>query len=600
MKLNEKEFTEWLISGLPDEPSDAARNHPELMEELGRPLLIYYRDSVPDEEDIEYFCNGVVPRVKYHWGSRCLCTECGERFVAGYDNEKVIIRMGEDGCAYTGYISPYEPDGYSFREGEDVRCPMCDAVLRATRKASIRNERTLRTQVAELINADGIGCIMFWIAQRYLTKEGYSRVEFLPREAIAVTPGGSLRRFAKTKKYMTSESYLINWEMRTIIKDPSDIEFMSEGMRKCGALFAEPEKDVLTGTTAEKTGLEAYFGRSLPVVYMKIWKKYKNIENLVRTGWAAMAESIVLSCVSGYGYYGATQTVIKKTEEINWQEAKPHRMLGLTKADYKALAGEWSIRHLKAFQKYEKLWPGTSPVEVNEWMLELGSVGDFEASSPCWDADLRKVLTYVRKQCEKCQFYDMREAMQQYIDYLRLQAEVNMVAETGAMTRAEQYPPNLRTAHDRQLRIRRNLEQEISDKKKDNQYGARFETVHEVMKSLEWTDGNICVVIPQKPSDLVREGHTLNHCVGGYSEQHVSGKPIFFIRHARRPERSWYTLNENLKGEKPERIQLHGYGNEWAHGKRLTIPKEVLIFINRWEREILAPWYENNKGKVTA
>lgn len=446
MKLNEKEFMEWLTSSLPDEPSDAARNHPELMEELGRPLLIYYRDSVPDEEDIEYFCNGVVPRVKYHWGSRCLCTECGERFVAGYDNEKVIIRMGEDGCAYTGYISPYEPDGYSFREGEDVRCPMCDAVLRATRKASIRNGHTLRTQVAELINADGIGCILYWLAQRQLTPDGYGRVEFIPREVIAVTPGGNLRRYAKTKKYMTSESFLINWEQRATVKDPSDTEFLSEGMRKCGAIFTEPEKDVLTGTTAEKTGLEAYFGAVLPVVYLTLWRKHPNIENLVRTGWAVLAQSLVYSCARGYGHYGATSIDLSKAEVLSWKEDKPHRMLGISKADYKALAGDWNINHLEAYRKYEKLWPGTSPLEVNDWILELGSVGDFEASSPCWDADLRKVLNYLRKQKEKCQFYSVKEAMQQYVDYLRLQAEVNMVAETGAMTRAEQYPPNLRTA----------------------------------------------------------------------------------------------------------------------------------------------------------
>lgn len=60
--------------------------------------------------------------------------------------------------------------------------------------------------------------------------------------------------------------------------------------------------------------------------------------------------------------------------------------------------------------------------------------------------------------------------------------------------------------------------------------------------------------------------------------------------------RSWYTLNIDTTGRSPKRIQLHGYGNEYAHGKRLTIPLCVLDFVNRWEKEILLPTFEKVKA----
>ncbi|MBP3486013.1 MAG: hypothetical protein J6J81_04150, partial [Oscillospiraceae bacterium] len=74
--------------------------------------------------------------------------------------------------------------------------------------------------------------------------------------------------------------------------------------------------------------------------------------------------------------------------------------------------------------------------------------------------------------------------------------------------------------------------------------------------------------------------------------EHTEGKIIFFVRHARRPERSWYTLNEDLTGDRPKRVQLHGYKNDWIGHKKRQIPREVLDFVARWEREVLGPFWE--------
>ena len=87
----------------------------------------------------------------------------------------------------------------------------------------------------------------------------------------------------------------------------------------------------------------------------------------------------------------------------------------------------------------------------------------------------------------------------------------------------------------------------------------------------------------------------LHHCVGGYSQSHAQGKIILFIRHSRRPDRSWYTLNIDTRTKKV--IQLHGYGNEWANGKALKINKKVLAFVDDWRREVLDKWMLPQKPK---
>ena len=71
--------------------------------------------------------------------------------------------------------------------------------------------------------------------------------------------------------------------------------------------------------------------------------------------------------------------------------------------------------------------------------------------------------------------------------------------------------------------------------------------------------------------------------------------------YARRPERSWFTLNIDTTGDRWREIQLHGYGNERANGKQLRIPEEVRAFVNRWESEILTPVFlDVKKGAVRA
>jgi hypothetical protein len=155
------------------------------------------------------------------------------------------------------------------------------------------------------------------------------------------------------------------------------------------------------------------------------------------------------------------------------------------------------------------------------------------------------------------------------------------------------WPKDLTQAHDAAADLERKLKRE----KEAAENAERWAAMNERLQGLAWARDGICIRPAASTEELVEEGKALRHCVGGYTDSHLRGSIILFIRHERRPERSWFTLNINL--ENKTRIQLHGYGNERANGKILRIPKEVLEFAEAWEKEILAKWQDPamKKGK---
>ena len=203
------------------------------------------------------------------------------------------------------------------------------------------------------------------------------------------------------------------------------------------------------------------------------------------------------------------------------------------------------------------------------------------------DITMEKLVRYMEKQKlrhRECRLlFDTREMA------ARLYAD-------RALTREELWPQRLLEAHDRfsqMLTDRENLD-------KATELQAGFDRVKNMYGHLEWSDGDLCIMLPERNEDLVDEGRTLRHCVGGYGKGHAAGSSlIFFVRKYRRPERSYYTLNISMNG-RPKEVQLHGYGNE-RHGPNKeychNIPAKVRAFCDRWEKEILLPWYAEKQRR---
>ena len=95
----------------------------------------------------------------------------------------------------------------------------------------------------------------------------------------------------------------------------------------------------------------------------------------------------------------------------------------------------------------------------------------------------------------------------------------------------------------------------------------------------EWK--KYCVVLPQLRSDLIREGSSLNHCVGKqerYYKNHMAGtRMIFFIRRIEKREKPFVTMEVDMQTLRI--MQIYGFNDK--------VPEpEVRRFAESWLKEL--------------
>lgn len=96
-------------------------------------------------------------------------------------------------------------------------------------------------------------------------------------------------------------------------------------------------------------------------------------------------------------------------------------------------------------------------------------------------------------------------------------------------------------------------------------------------KKYDFEMNGFFIRLANNPMEILQEGKTLQHCVGGYAERHMSGvTSILFLRRKDAPETSLYTIE--MLGDRLQ--QIHGFQNE-----RDGAPKPRLTMA--W---LLEPW----------
>lgn len=554
---------------------------------LGQSLILYHREPVElcepvkdvmDPEDWERRAR----TAKRRWGARCTCTHCGDDFLAGYKKGGgIVLAEGPDGQTYDGYAEP-GPDANKYFDGETLICPHCWQEGALTRRAGLRKGRTYQVLQAETINVEDYTVVMYWLVSRRLDDTGADGVLFLPHSALLVDREGKLRRFSAKRTGQDVRDVI--WIPRTYARDPMQMPYYSwEGAsgRKVGGWTCGYGPD-LEGRTGEKTALDKYIGAGglWPGAYLHLWQKHPQVENLMRQGFAsAVTGEIDQRLDNAACWSDLCDTPV--VPWVDWGEVKPHRMLHMSKEAFREIRRKrWSAATASCWDRYRRQLGAVDALEFQRCcdqitVEEIEGLLDMVAAG--WE-DLRpaRVVRYLEKQGL------LADGVQHLIDYRKMLRDMG-IAETEETL----WPRDLMAAHDR---VAQNLTGRFA---KNVNLG--FSATYVRLKPLEWTDGALCIVIPRAEQQLVDEGNVLRHCVGSYGSAHCSGKPVFFVRHYRRPERSYYTLQMDLTGFAPREVQLHGYGNE-RHGPKKQyshkIPREVREFCNRWEREVLAPWFK--------
>ena len=133
---------------------------------------------------------------------------------------------------------------------------------------------------------------------------------------------------------------------------------------------------------------------------------------------------------------------------------------------------------------------------------------------------------------------------------------------------------DLEDLHDKAIKMQNSAykkQKEMKSQKLLNKYKL---TKKKRDKLYDFEDDEFIIKMPDTPIDIMEEGKTLNHCVGGYMENHVEGKTtILFLRRKNDPETSFYTIE--VKNN--EVIQIHGRDNRWLGNNPEAIP-----FMRKW------------------
>ena len=163
----------------------------------------------------------------------------------------------------------------------------------------------------------------------------------------------------------------------------------------------------------------------------------------------------------------------------------------------------------------------------------------------------------------------------QYRDYI----DMSVGMRVDLSHKSVRFPANCVEAHD-QIVPRYN---EIKHEAENMLFAEKVKSLYANLRVTEFEKNGFCIVLPQLRSDLIAEGQSLNHCVGGegYFERHIAGtKMIFFVRHVECREKPFFTLEVNMSDFRIG--QLYGFGD-------CSAPKEVRRFAEDFVKALRSP-----------
>lgn len=563
------------------------------LQELGGHMAIYKR--VPYQEPPRYAMlmeyDDWKPGRK-GWAAECTCTRCGESWHTawlGGPLKEIAVCVWEDDTTYPVFDLE-DPDVapmlVNVSSNDGIICPECGEGVTLIHASRIKSGSTRRLAMCSVENVGEYTALLYWLAHRHLDSDGCVYEEISPWYAFVIDEGGKLVCFHYSGGQWCGSNNREDPFFKKYVSGDGDIYNNRSGGYVCEMV---PN---LIGCTGEKTGLGEYVrqGGTHPLLYLRTWQHKPAIENLIYAGWAPLIESLF----DKEPIHQKQAVPVAKLPGINWESAKPYEMLHMDKAAYRRLDKSRSDSRRRewfaAWNRYRTVG-GKLPVdEFDAYWCKFTSYGMdvlLELMALLPGLDIPKVDKYLNKQ-----FLQPTE-VRILADTWRM---TTMLTGRDNLTDEELWPRNLQQRHDRLVAMN------LKEKGKDSWmlYLAGFRRIRDKYGDLQWSDGELDIILPRDNGELVREGEILRHCVGTYGESHVTEKQtIFFVRRHRRPERCYYTLSMNMTGE-PKRVQLHGYGNE-RHGEhkqyRHSIPQKVLDFCDRWEREILMPWYRGQLQK---
>lgn len=435
-------------------------------------------------------------------------------------------------------------------------------------------------------------------------------------------PGLVLREFYVTRDFFGEPPYPVKWEERarylfeadgTALRMLPETEWEPVGIGSarvtrwrvagkchdtmCGYVFSGRFWETVESSCMRYSCLEEYLKRNKtyrkPIEWLALYAKHHQVEKLVKEGFRFLVEGIAEQENSG--------------DCIDWSKQTVPGMLGMNRGELAAVKARfseggrtnWAIQTVKKFRE-----AGLAITEENlKLERRIGAYSEFFLER-AKEYGAGKCLKYLRAQNRKNPQKNFEWLLSQWQDVYRMAR-----SEKIKMDDAKAFAPDLAALHDelavlQRERLRREQERleqaRLEQRKKDAEkrikqaakdlQAAEFRAL--VLEPLAWTEGKYLIRPAATPEEIIREGVELDHCVGGYAGRHASGKTnIFFVRRVSEPEKSFVTLELDLKQHRI--VQQHGYKNE----RQGHFDPEVAAFTARWLEQVVKPANEEQLVK---
>ncbi len=321
-------------------------------------------------------------------------------------------------------------------------------------------------------------------------------------------------------------------------------------------------EDGIAGTPFQYSGWQRYDYEDV-LKYLPLVAKYPSVEILTKAG----LDSFVKAKIYGYKTYSA----------VNWSKSKLHHIFKMSKQDFQMLReknSESSLYYVRDFlfnawvvQQWRKEKSKMNIDELQKNMQSFSVKDDLKTFKFIRQfTSLHRLFNYANKQFEKDgkHFVRRHQVLITWQDYINDCQKLKIHIDEANI-----FPKNLRKAHEETIKRVKHYEDELMRKKAKDRY--------EKIKHYEFELGQLKIVVPFTPKEIIDEGSKLSHCVGGYAQRHVDGQTtILFIRNIKEPNESFYTVE--VKNEKVS--QVRGIKNQ-------PPTEEVKTFVEEFKKQKL-------------
>ena len=297
-------------------------------------------------------------------------------------------------------------------------------------------------------------------------------------------------------------------------------------------------------------------------------------------GWYTQLPQMEFAVKMGFGE--AVRDLVengkKNAELLNWKAATPAGFLRMDRKTARLfLRAEMTFGDLKAWRATAK---GHSFAEYMTLVDLVGGTDNLRRVSQCAGkagVELGRAARYIARLIPQCRQYApptvrIIQTWEGYLDMAK-RLHYDMTEPTVVM------PRNLQERHDAAAETL----QEFSRLDEMKRYKARRRMLE---KKYSFALDGYRILVPDSADEIIQEGRTLKHCVGGYAARHISGRTtILFLRKARTPMRSFLTIELYEERGVVKIKQIHGYRNEHYTGGSVTPPAERFAWF-------LGPWLE--------